>query len=235
MKEVISEVEASLLDQRRLNIVVVNAAVLVKCYQENKFTEVVNDADIITIDGMPLLWVMKFMGYPVKEKVSGPDLFRELLELASLRDHAVYFLGAENKIITEMVKRIQSRLPRLNISGFRDGYFNVSEETEILNEINNSNAEMLFLGLPSPIKENFIYNRDLKTMFAMGVGGVFDIEAGLVKRAPRWMQNYGLEWFYRFIQEPRRLWKRYLVINSIFIYIVMKEIIANRKKISVQK
>lgn len=225
MHEVVESVNKNIEEDEKLNIVVVNAAVLVACFQDKNFLNTVNSADIITVDGMPLLWALKLLGYNITEKVSGPDLFRQLLTLSSDKGYSVYFLGAEKEILQRMVLNLQNMFPKLKISGYRNGFFKKEEEEMIVNDINNSTTNMLFLGLPSPTKEKFSDNPNIKTNVVMGVGGVFDIEAGLVKRAPVWMQNNGLEWFYRLIQEPRRLWKRYFITNTIFIYIVLKEII----------
>lgn len=211
------------------NIVVVNVAVLVMCQRDRKFLDVVNSADIVTVDSVPLLWALKFLGYDIEEKLSGPDIFRRLLELASDERYNVYFLGTRQEILEKMIVNLKNLFPKLNIVGYRDGFFKNDEEEKIIKEVNSLKTDMLFLGIPSPAKERFINNKNLKCMLSMGVGGVFDIEAGLVKRAPLWMQKKGLEWSYRLMQEPRRLWKRYLITNSIFIYIVIKEIIKRGK------
>lgn len=122
--------------------------------------------------------------------------------------------------------------PYLQIAGYRNGYFNFDQEEEIVNNIKKSKPNMLFLGISSPKKEIFIdkYSKTLNIPFTMGVGGSFDIVAGITKRAPKWMQNCGLEWFYRLCQEPQRMWKRYLVTNTLFGFLALKEIINHYAK-----
>ena len=228
MQELISIVDQAIKDNRKLNIVVVNVAVLVMCQKDKDFLNTINNADIVTVDGMPVMWSLKLLGYNIKEKLSGPDVFRALLLLASREKYSVYFFGAKINILEKMISNLKKLFPLLKISGYRDGYFNISEENKIIENINLSQVNMLFLGLPSPLKERFIENDDIKTNLSMGVGGVFDIEAGLVKRAPLWMQKNGLEWLFRLIQEPKRLWKRYFVTNTLFIGIVLMEILKTK-------
>jgi N-acetylglucosaminyldiphosphoundecaprenol N-acetyl-beta-D-mannosaminyltransferase len=149
--------------------------------------------------------------------VTGIDLFLNLLKLAKAQGYPVYLLGAKEENLRLCVANIRKQFRGLQIAGFHHGYFGDDEE-KVVREIRESGATLLFVAIPSPKKENFIarWKEDLGVKFVMGVGGSFDVVAGVTKRAPRWMQKAGLEWFYRLVQEPRRMWKRYLTTNSLF-------------------
>ena len=147
-----------------------------------------------------------------------------LINLASKKGYKVFFLGASSDIVKKVVE-IYSKMYSLDIvAGYRDGYFNISEEEEVAKQIAKSGAHMLFVAISSPKKELFLskYKKSINIPFVMGVGGSFDVVAGKVRRAPVWMQNGGLEWFFRLVQEPRRMWKRYLYTNTIFIFLIIK-------------
>ena len=152
-------------------------------------------------------------------------MFNDLLALSSEKKYRPFFLGARNDTLLQMIKKIKSKYPNLEIAGSHHGYFLDEDEVNIVNEIKTSEADLLFLGITSPKKEQFIdkYFDEMKVPFVMGVGGTFDIYSGKTKRAPKWIQDAGVEWLYRISQEPKRLWKRYARTNTIFIYMVLKE------------
>ncbi|MER3375824.1 MAG: WecB/TagA/CpsF family glycosyltransferase [Allomuricauda sp.] len=186
----------------------------------------VNNSDLINADGQAVVWASRFLGKPLKERVAGIDLMIKLIERAYKNGHRVFFFGAKEEVVKEVVDKYSSQYNQELIAGYRNGYFNEEDEVEIAQQISESGASILFVGISSPKKENFLFeNREaLKNVnFIMGVGGSFDVIAGKVKRAPKWMQKAGLEWFYRLIQEPKRMWKRYLIGNSKFVLLVLKE------------
>lgn len=217
--EIARRLEAGLFTQH----VVVNVAKVVNMRSDPALREAVNHCDIINIDGMGVVWGARLLGLDVPERVAGIDLFFRLLRLAEERGEAVFFLGARQAIVDEAVRRLRQRYPRLNIAGWHHGYFWDDEES-VVREIADSGATMLFVAITPPKKEQFIHRwRDrLGVKFAMGVGGTFDIVAGKTKRAPKWMQRAGLEWLFRVMQEPRRMWKRYLVTNSKFAWLLLR-------------
>ncbi|WP_343486908.1 WecB/TagA/CpsF family glycosyltransferase [Allomuricauda sp. d1] len=188
--------------------------------------ESVNSADLINADGQAVVWASKFLGQPLKERVAGIDLMQRLVCLASREKYKIFFLGAKEEIVTKVVETYSQKYSQDIIAGFRNGYFDKNEEEKVAEEIQNSGANILFVAISSPKKEKFLYyNKEKlsKINFVMGVGGSFDVVAGIVKRAPIWMQKTGFEWLYRLMQEPRRMWKRYLIGNSKFIFLVLKE------------
>lgn len=204
--------------------VVVNVAKIVHMQNDMALREAVTACDIINIDGMGVVWGARFLGFDVPERVAGIDLFFRLLELAEQRGFSVYFLGAREKIVDEAVQRIQEKHPKLSIAGWHHGYFWEDEESVVEN-IQESGADMIFVAISSPKKEQFIHRwKDrMGVKFAMGVGGTFDIVAGKTRRAPNWMQGIGMEWLFRLLQEPRRMWKRYMITNSKFVFMLAKE------------
>ena len=204
--------------------VVVNVAKLVHMQKDVQLKESVEACDIINIDGMGVVLGARFLGNDVPERVAGVDLFYNLIGMSEQEGFPVFLLGATSDVVEETTRRLQAQHPKLNLAGFHHGYFWDDEEA-VVNQINQSGAKLLFVAITSPKKENFInkWQDRLGVDFVMGVGGTFDVVAGKVNRAPMWMQNYGLEWLYRVIQEPRRMWKRYLVTNSKFAWYLFRE------------
>jgi N-acetylglucosaminyldiphosphoundecaprenol N-acetyl-beta-D-mannosaminyltransferase len=166
------------------------------------------------------------LGKKIPERIAGIDLMQELMELAYRRDYKCFFFGAREEVVKKVVEVYSEKFKPEIIAGYRNGYFSESQEIEIARQIANSGAQLLFVAISSPVKENFLFKyKDLlkEVNFTMGVGGSFDVVAGITQRAPKWMQEIGMEWFYRFSQEPGRMWKRYLVGNTTFIWQVFRE------------
>jgi N-acetylglucosaminyldiphosphoundecaprenol N-acetyl-beta-D-mannosaminyltransferase len=175
------------------------------------------------------------MKKPIPGRVNGTDLMERLVERAAQRGHSIYFLGAKLEVVRKVVQIYREKYPDLKVAGYRDGYFKPEEEQQVAEEIRASNADIIFLAFGSPKKEKFVsrwlYRMNVPVVH--GVGGSFDVVAGVTRRAPVWMQNYGLEWFYRFLQEPHRMWKRYLLTNAGFAVLVGAEMF--RRTLRVQK
>lgn len=198
-----------------------------KVYELDKNAELKNamsSFNFLLADGVPIVWISKLFKKPLPGRVNGTDLFEKLMENAEKRNKSVYFLGATQENIEKLIEVIRYKHPRLNIAGFRNGYFNQEEECEVVEVINQSEADILFLGFGSPKKELWAYKHkdQLTVPVVQGVGGSFDIVAGIIQRAPKWMQKSGLEWLYRVIKEPNRMFKRYFVSNTVFLYLVIK-------------
>lgn len=204
--------------------VVVNVAKLVHMQKDQQLKESVEACDIINIDGMGVVLGARFLGHNVPERVAGVDLFHNLIAMAEQEEFPVYLLGATDEVVAKTAETIQAHHPQLRLAGYHHGYFWDDEEA-VVNKIKASGAKLLFVAITSPKKENFInkWQDQLGVNFVMGVGGTFDVVAGKVSRAPLWMQKYGLEWLYRVIQEPGRMWKRYLVTNSKFGWYLLRD------------
>lgn len=209
-----------------LHHVVVNAAKIVALQKDLKLRESVNCCDIINADGQAVVWASRFLNKPIPERVAGFDLMENLVALAHKEGYKIFFLGAKEEIVSNVVSIYSNKFSPNIIAGYRNGYFDKDQEKSIAKQISDTGANILFVAISSPKKEIFLNENKsiLKNVnFIMGVGGSFDVVSGLVKRAPKWMQQYGLEWFYRLIQEPKRMWKRYLIGNTKFILLVIKE------------
>ena len=222
MVDTVANIEARIARQEFTQHVVVNVAKLVHMQSDPELAASVNECDIINIDGMGVVLGARFMGHAVQERVAGVDLFINLLAMAQERGFPVFFLGAKEEVVAETSRRMHARFPNLKIAGHHHGYF-WDNESAVVDTIRASGARLLFVAITSPKKENFInrWREKLGVDFVMGVGGTFDVMSGKVKRAPVWMQRYGLEWLYRVIQEPGRMWKRYLVTNTQFAWMLL--------------
>lgn len=203
--------------------VVINAGKVVMMEDVVGLRDIVASCDLVNADGQSIVWAGRFLGLEVPERVAGIDLMHRLLDEAEDKAWPVFFLGAKPDVLAACVRALQERHPRLTVAGLRDGYFD--DDAGVARSVCDSGARLLFVGISSPRKETFLaeYLEEMGPVFAMGVGGSFDVVAGLTKRAPRWMQKVGLEWFYRLVQEPRRMWKRYLVGNARFAWLVVRE------------
>lgn len=210
--------------------VVVNVAKVVQMQGDPELDTAVRGCDIINIDGAGVVFGGRLLGFDIPERVAGIDLFHELLKMAERTGRSVYLLGATEDVIRRTVEKLGKMYPRLKVGGFHHGYF-WKEEAAMVQRIRESKADMLFVGIGSPMKERFIdrWKTELGVSFAMGVGGTFDVVAGKVKRAPKWMQTAGLEWFFRVLQEPGRMWKRYLVTNCQFALMVFRAMLRGRR------
>lgn len=204
----------------------INVGKLVNMQNNPDLHAAVNACDVISIDGMGLVWSGRLLGLPIPERVTGIDLFRQLIARSAQRGYPVYLLGAREEIVQETARVLQSEHPELILAGYHHGYF-WDDETAVVEEIRASGAKLLFVAITSPRKEVFIetWKNDFGVNFAMGVGGTFDVVAGKVKRAPGWMQAAGLEWFYRVLQEPQRMFKRYLTTNAKFAWMLTRSLI----------
>lgn len=225
MIETIKIIDESIQNQIHVHHVVVNAAKLVLMQKDKELYESVVSSDIINPDGQAVVWASRFLGQPLEERVAGIDLMQNLVKLANQKNYKVFFFGAKEEVVKRVVDKYSEIYSPDIIAGYRNGYFKKDEEKSIAQQIADSRADILFVAISSPTKEIFLnkYKHIIDIPFIMGVGGSFDVVAGKVSRAPLWMQNAGLEWFYRFLQEPRRMWKRYLVTNSLFMWYMLKE------------
>ncbi len=214
-------------------IVVANVFSTVIASKDKKFIEICNKSFLVFPDGQPIIWISKLFNNSFSERVAGPDFMKKFLKYLESHGKSIFLLGGDKKSISDLVINLQNLYPSLKIVGFYSppfGFWNKKENSKIINLINKSKADMLFVGVSTPKQDKWIFNNKkyLKIKLAIGVGAAFDFFSGKTNRAPIWMQKIGLEWFYRFIQEPKRMWKRYLIGNLIFIWLVLKEIIKRK-------
>jgi N-acetylglucosaminyldiphosphoundecaprenol N-acetyl-beta-D-mannosaminyltransferase len=206
-----------------------NVHMLMEAYDSPEYNQVVNSADLVTPDGMPLVWLMRLKGQYGQERVYGPALMLHVLEAAARENVPVGFFGSSDQIMQLLVARIMSQFPNLRITysyspPFRE--INSDEDVEIIKRINASSARILFVGLGCPKQEKWMAEHRGKVNSVMlGVGAAFDYYAGAISQAPPWMQKMGLEWFYRLAGEPHRLWRRYLLNNPRFIVLAILDLL----------
>ncbi len=231
LEETVGRVESMIREGGTHQHVVVNVDKIVKLQRDPELRKAILSCDLINADGQPIVWASRFLQHPLKERVTGVDLFDRLIARCAEKGYRPYLLGARQEIVERVLEVLKQRYPTLKIAGYRNGYWQPAEEAEVVQGIKRAQPEMLFVAMGSPKKEIFLnkWKTELQTPFVMGVGGTFDVVAGLVKRAPGWMQKCGLEWLFRLIQEPRRMWRRYLVEDMAFFGLVLREWRARRQ------
>lgn len=225
VQETIDLVEKYVVSKTPLHLMGVNADKINEVNKNEKMRLIVNSCGIINADGASVIMASRYLKKPLNERVAGVDLMQSLIALSERKDYSVYLLGAKQSIVEKTAKVLKERHPKLNIVGVHNGYFNESEWPDISKELKEINPDFVFVGITSPLKEYLIeyLQDDGHTSVFMGVGGSFDVISGNIARAPVWMQKANLEWLFRVIQEPRRLFKRYFVGNWIFMKAVFEE------------
>ena len=226
MEETLNAVDEFVASGRPHQHVVVNVDKLVKARRDPELRRIINECALVNVDGMPVVWASRLLGKPLKERVAGIDLFEALMARAAQRNWRVFLLGARDEVVAGVKEIYEQRYPGLVIAGYRNGYWKPEQEAGVVAQIRAARPDILFVAISSPKKEQFLgtYQAQMRVPFAMGVGGTFDVATGGVRRAPVWMQRAGLEWFYRFLQEPRRMFHRYFVDDMAFVGMVAQEL-----------
>ena len=202
---------------------------IVRLRKDPEFRDAYRKASLVLADGMPVLWASRLLGRPLKERVAGSDLLVPVCQLAEEKGYSVYFLGGENGVAEKAIARLKQNFPSLRVAGHYAppfGFENDAKENQkIVRQINQVNPDFLFVALGAPKQEKWTarYLSELHVKVALCVGASVDFIAGVAKRAPRWMREMGLEWFWRLIQEPGRLWRRYLVQDAAFFVLFFDE------------
>lgn len=226
MAETLAIADEAMALRRPLHHTVVNVAKLVNMRQNAELRDDVTSADLINVDGAGVLWGARLFGLSVPARVSGIDIMTNLFSICARRGYRPYFLGAEQHVLDAVRHRLTKDHPDLVVAGMRNGYFEAHDEPHILAAINESGADCLFVGMPTPRKERFLrqYRDRLVPNFIMGVGGSFDVFGGKVARAPKVVRTVGFEWLFRVAQEPRRLWPRYYETNTAYAMLLLREL-----------
>lgn len=225
-KEYIDNIISLAEEKKPSYVCVTNVHMLIEGFLDKSFQSVVNHATMATPDGMPLARLIRAIYHIPQDRVAGMDLMPSLLKEAEAKSLSVYFYGSTEEMLQAIVAKANKDHPNLKIAGHHSPPFRnltQDEKDDIVTMINDANPQLLLVALGCPKQEKWMAEHKNKIYSCMvGVGGAFPVYAGLQKRAPLWMQKMSLEWFYRFIQEPGRLWKRYLVTNSLFSLLLMK-------------
>jgi N-acetylglucosaminyldiphosphoundecaprenol N-acetyl-beta-D-mannosaminyltransferase len=222
MEETLARVDDVIASGGYSQHMAINTAKLVSLRDDDRLREIVEGCELVNADGQAVVWASRLLGDPLPERVAGIDLMEELLGLAEQKGYRVYILGAREDVLDQAIARIRERYPALTLAGWRDGYFSREEEPQVCASIRASRPQMVFVAMSTPRKEYFLAERgpELGAEFVMGVGGAVDVMAGLTRRAPISWQRLGLEWLYRLLQEPRRMFRRYAVTNTRFAWMV---------------
>ncbi len=234
MEETLQKIEAFIESGAPHQHVVVNVDKLVKASRDPELRRIINECALINVDGMPVVWASRLLGKPLKERVAGVDLFESLVKRAAEKKWRVFFLGAREETVGGVKNHYEKTLPGLQVAGYRNGYWTSEEEPAVVKLIADSRPDLLFVAISSPKKEQFLskYQAEMRIPFAMGVGGTFDVVVGNVKRAPMWMRQWSLEWFFRFLQEPQRMFKRYFVDDMFFFWLLSRELFVKATRLA---
>ena len=228
MNEANKEIDRLILKRKPSYVVTPNVDHIVKLENDEEFKEVYKEADLVLTDGQPLIWISKILKNPIVEKVSGSDLFPRTCQLAAEKGYTVFLLGAAEGVAKIAAEKLKSKYKGLNIVGTYSppyGFENDKDEKKkIIEMINKVHPDILAVGLGAPKQEKFLkrFKNELNVPVSLAIGASIDFEAGKVKRCPVWMQKRGLEWFYRLLKEPKRMFKRYLIDDMRIFKIVLK-------------
>jgi N-acetylglucosaminyldiphosphoundecaprenol N-acetyl-beta-D-mannosaminyltransferase len=228
-QETVEQIRQWSLAREHRSVYTANVHMLMEAHDHAPFFEVLQRADRIVPDGMPLVWMLRLKGYKDQSRVYGPSLMLKVLAMAEEAGIPVGFYGTDPSTLEQLFLRTQTRFPRLKIIYRHSPPFRKvtpEEDALIISEINSSGARILFVGLGCPRQEQWIFDhREQIPLVMIGAGAAFDFQAGTKKQAPGWIQKIGMEWFFRFVHEPRRLWKRYLIHNFRFVILAAGEMI----------
>ena len=204
---------------------------------DKELDEIYRRTTLVLPDGMPLIWAGRLLGTPLKEKISGPDLLPKICEMSAKKNYSIFFLGGKEGVAERAAKVMQNRYKGLKIAGYSHGYFKKTgvENSKVIETIQEKKPDILAVAFGTPLQEKWIFSNMDSFNFPLcciGVGAAIDFLSGNIQRAPEWMQKNGLEWLFRLVLEPGRLWKRYLVKDIKFFYLLLRQIIDKKKNIS---
>lgn len=213
-------------------VCIANVHMLMEAHWEAEFNQILKGADIVTTDGMPLVILMRLLGARYQNRIAGLDLFTNLCQASSERGISVFLLGSDDATLQSIELRLSEDFPHLKIAGLKSLPFRAltsAEDQEIEQLVNESGAGLLFLSLGCPKQEKWIVqHRGRINATMLGIGAAFPVYAGIHKHAPSWMRNSSLEWLYRLLQEPKRLWRRYLSTIPPFLYLATLQVLAQK-------
>jgi N-acetylglucosaminyldiphosphoundecaprenol N-acetyl-beta-D-mannosaminyltransferase len=203
----------------------VNADCVNITFRDVEYKMLLRSADLVLADGIGVRLAGRILNQNIRENVNGTDLFPNLCSSLEKSGLSLYLLGGKPGVAADVADWIKKQYPNLKLAGFRHGFFTAGEEPDVIAAVRESNAAILMVAFGAPKQDKWIANhlRDLGPRMCVGVGGLFDFYSGRIPRAPTWMRELGLEWLYRFIQEPRRMWRRYFVGNAIFLFRVIRQ------------
>ena len=226
-QEVIDYIGKFIQSKELHRIVLLNPHYFLVARKFPKFMNYLKSSDLVLADGIGIVLACWILSGRIVNRIVGTDLMPLLAKAGADKGWKFYFLGAKPGIAEKAAENFKKMYPNFNIVGIHHGYFSEDEEKKVVDKIKAAEPDILVVCLGVYKQDMFIekYQKEVKVPVAFGNGAAFDFWSGVVKRAPKWMQKIGLEWFWRLLQEPKRLWKRYLIGNTIFIFLVIKELI----------
>lgn len=214
-------------------VCITNVHSVVTASQEAAFGQVLQNADMVTPDGAPVAWMLRKLGHPTQQRINGPDLMWRYCDFIANKEESIFLCGGTPETLVKLQSVLLASFPNLKIAGVYSPPFRQltdKEDEEIVDLINSSGAGTVWVSLGCPKQEKWMAAHKGKINAVMiGVGAAFDYHAGTIKRAPKWMQNSGLEWLHRLCSEPQRLWKRYFITNTLFIMYAAKQLLSYKK------
>ncbi|MBI4004249.1 MAG: WecB/TagA/CpsF family glycosyltransferase [Candidatus Omnitrophica bacterium] len=229
MPQALERIDGLVRQPGRRYVMTPNIDAVVRWPKDPEFRDAYQRAALIFADGMPIVLASRLLGSPLKERIAGSDLFPRLCRQAAERGHSVFFLGGQDGVAEQAARNLRGRFPSLRVVGCYAppiGFqFDAAEHERMVQRVNSARPDLLFLALGCPKQEKWIakHIHELEVKVAVCVGAAIDFEAGTVRRAPRWMQRSGLEWLWRLVREPRRLWRRYLIEDTAFVGLFLSE------------
>jgi N-acetylglucosaminyldiphosphoundecaprenol N-acetyl-beta-D-mannosaminyltransferase len=231
MAETIARIEEIIAARRPSQHLAISATNVVAVHDDLRLRRIMHECAIVSADGQGIVWASKLLGDPLPERVNAADLMEALFPIAETKGYRVYVLGARQDVLERAISNLERQFPKLEIAGYRNGYFGSEDDAEVVEAIRSARSDLLFAAMSSPKKEYWLaeHKHELGVPFVMGVGGAIDAVAGLTRRAPVWVRKIGMEWFFRMVQEPRRLVPRFMVGNAKFAVLLAREVIRTRR------
>jgi N-acetylglucosaminyldiphosphoundecaprenol N-acetyl-beta-D-mannosaminyltransferase len=233
MSQTLEAIDEWVMQRQPHYVCVTNVHVVMECQYAETLRQTLNTADLVTPDGMPLVWVSRLRGFSQTERVAGPDLILEVCQRSVSKGYRHFLYGGPPGVPERLAKHLGQQIPGLQVCGtysppFRE--LTPQEDEQVIQLINGANPDIVWVGLGAP-KQEYWMRRHVGLLTApvmIGVGAAFDLHSGLKKRAPRWMQRWGLEWLFRLLSEPKRLWRRYLIFNPAFVVLALLQLLGLR-------
>jgi N-acetylglucosaminyldiphosphoundecaprenol N-acetyl-beta-D-mannosaminyltransferase len=230
MQQAVAAIDSAIRDRRKGYVCVTGVHGVMEAQSDSEFKKILNNSLLTTPDGMPTVWVGRLQGFELMDRVYGPDLMLEICRLSEKRGYRHFFYGGNDGIAERLADSLRSRYQNLNVVGVATPPFrplNPAEEESLRQRVSEARPDFVWVGLSTPKQERFMakHFETLDCTLMLGVGAAFDIHTGMTKDPPDWVKQAGLQWVYRFLQEPRRLWKRYLVNNPKFIFKITLQIL----------